>query len=37
MMARRAYAASADSVAPAPTGYSHSKPSSLDLTATQPV
>jgi hypothetical protein len=37
MMARRAYAVSAESVARSATLNSHSKPSSLDLTATQPV
>ena len=31
------YAASAEAVAGSPTAYSHSKPSSLDLMATQPV
>ena len=37
MMARRAYAVSAAPVPGGPTAYSHSKPSSLDLTATQQV
>src|SRR5436305_13063695 len=37
MMARRAYATSAESIGRSATLYSHSKPSSLDLTATQPV
>jgi TolC family type I secretion outer membrane protein len=37
MMARRAYAVSAAPVPGGPTAYSHNKPSSLDLTATQQV